>query len=195
MSVLRYLVTSKECSAIDTQKGKKGSQSHMRMNLMDMDTIINGKKIRVLVDIGAFQNYLASTHVQRLNLKLSKGESRAKAVNSTSQQVATVATNVPLKVGPLERKTTFSVINMDDVELILELDFLRESKVAILPQKRMLMMPGDKLRIIPTLDGSMVGSSWLVLQTLEKTNRYPFVEQEYIRMGRYELSLLRSKAA
>ncbi|KAL0385689.1 UNVERIFIED_CONTAM: hypothetical protein Sradi_2963200 [Sesamum radiatum] len=121
--------------------------------LMFVDVKIHGKPIRAMVDTGATHNYLASAEVERLGLVLEKGVGRVKAINSAAQPIAGVAKSVLIKVGPFEGKTNLSVVVMDDFKLILGLDFLWDTRTAVLPHVDSLMMMGAKPCVIPTLAG------------------------------------------
>ncbi|KAL0345664.1 UNVERIFIED_CONTAM: Retrovirus-related Pol polyprotein from transposon [Sesamum radiatum] len=118
---------------------------------MFVDVKIHGKPICAIIDTGATHNYLASAQVERLGLVLEKGVGRVKAINSAAQPIAGVAKSVLIKVGPLESKTNLSVVVMDDFKLILRLDFLRDTRTAVLPHVDSLMMMGAKPCVIPTL--------------------------------------------
>ncbi|KAL0381911.1 UNVERIFIED_CONTAM: RNA-directed DNA polymerase [Sesamum latifolium] len=106
-----------------------------------------------MIDTGATHNYLASAEVERLGLVLEKGVGRVKAINSAAQPIAGVAKSVLIKVGPFEGKTNLSVVVMDDFKLILGLEFLRDTRTAVLPHVDSLMMMGTKPCVIPTLAG------------------------------------------
>ncbi|KAL0331235.1 UNVERIFIED_CONTAM: Retrovirus-related Pol polyprotein from transposon [Sesamum angustifolium] len=120
---------------------------------MFVDVKIHGKPVRAMIDTGATHNYLASAEVERLGLVLEKGVGRVKAINSAAQPIAGVAKSVLIKVGPFEGKTNLSVVVMDDFKLILGLEFLRDTRTAVLPHVDSLMMLGAKPCIIPTLAG------------------------------------------
>ncbi|KAL2223773.1 UNVERIFIED_CONTAM: Transposon Tf2-11 polyprotein [Sesamum indicum] len=106
-----------------------------------------------MIDTGASHNYLASAEVARLGLVLEKGVGRVKAINSAAQPIAGVAKSVLIKVGAYEGKTNLSVVAMDDFKLILGLEFLRDTRTAVLPHADSLMMLGAKPCVIPTLAG------------------------------------------
>lgn len=131
----------KESSSISTKA--KG--------LMFIDVKLNGKPVRAMVDTGATHNYLASSEVERLGLVLEKGVGRVKAINSAAQPIAGIAKSVHIKVGPYDGRTNLSVVKMDDFKLILGLDFLRDTKTAVMPHADALMMMGSKPCIAHTL--------------------------------------------
>ncbi|KAL2225718.1 UNVERIFIED_CONTAM: Transposon Tf2-12 polyprotein, partial [Sesamum indicum] len=96
---------------------------------------------------------LLGRKVARLGLVLEKGVGRVKAINSAAQPIAGVAKSVQIKVGAYEGKTNLSVVVMDDFKLILGLEFLRDTRTAVLPHVDSLMMMGAKPCVIPTLAG------------------------------------------
>ncbi|KAH6817610.1 hypothetical protein C2S51_001213 [Perilla frutescens var. frutescens] len=131
--------------------GEPSTKSTKEKGLMFVDVKINGKPIRAMVDTGATHNYLASTEVERLGLVLEKGAGRVKAINSAAQPIAGVAKSVLIKVGPYEGRTNLSIVTMDDFKLILGLDFLRDTKTAVMPHAGALMMMGNKPCVAQTV--------------------------------------------
>ncbi|KAL0303328.1 UNVERIFIED_CONTAM: hypothetical protein Sradi_6200900 [Sesamum radiatum] len=99
---------------------------------MFVDVKTHGKPIRAMVDTGVTHNYLANAEVERLGLVLEKGVGQVKAINSAAQPIASVAKSMLIKVGPFEGKTNLSIMVMDDFKLILRLDFLRDTRTAVL---------------------------------------------------------------
>ncbi|KAL0416167.1 UNVERIFIED_CONTAM: hypothetical protein Slati_3448600 [Sesamum latifolium] len=122
-----------------------------KKGLMFVDVKIHGKPIRTMIDIGATHNYLASAEVERLGLVLEKGVGRVKAINSAAQPIAGVAKSVLIKVCPFKGKTNLYVVVMDDFKVILGLEFLRDTRTAVLPHVDSLLMMGTKPCVIPTL--------------------------------------------
>ncbi|KAL0433414.1 UNVERIFIED_CONTAM: hypothetical protein Slati_2675700 [Sesamum latifolium] len=120
-----------------------------KKGLMFVDVKIHGKPIRTIVDTGATHNYLASAEVERLGLVLEKGVGRVKAINSAAQPIAGVAKSMLIKVGPFEGKTNLSVVVMDHFKVILGLDFLRDTRTAVLPHVDSLMMMGGQTLCYP----------------------------------------------
>ncbi|KAL0350187.1 UNVERIFIED_CONTAM: RNA-directed DNA polymerase [Sesamum radiatum] len=154
-----------------------------KKGLMFVDVKIHGKPIRAMIDTGATHNYLASAEVERLGLVLEKGVGRVKAINSAAQPIAGVAKSVLIKVGPFEGKTNLSVVVMDDFKLILGLEFLRDTRTAVLPHVDSLMLLGAKPCIIPTLAGRN-GEKNLSAMQLEKGRKRN--EPSYLCTLRFE---------
>ncbi|KAL0307250.1 UNVERIFIED_CONTAM: hypothetical protein Sradi_6142300 [Sesamum radiatum] len=106
-----------------------------------------------MIDTGATHNYLVSAEVERFGLVLEKGVRRVKAINSAAQPIADVAKSVLIKVGHFEGKTNLSIVVMDDFKFILGLEFLQDTRTAVLPYVDSLMILWAKPYIIPTLAG------------------------------------------
>ncbi|KAL0319586.1 UNVERIFIED_CONTAM: hypothetical protein Sradi_5220100 [Sesamum radiatum] len=177
----------KEDSATPCVKDRSGSNwSHseeaqprnpQKKGLMFIDVKIHGKPIRAMIDTGATHNYLASAKVERLGLVLKKGTGQVKAINSAAQPIAGVAKSVLIKVGPFDSKTNLSVMVMNDFNLILRLEFIRDTCTAVFPYVDSLMMLGAKPCIIPTLTG---GTREKNLSTIQFEKGYKRSEPSYL---------------
>lgn len=111
--------------------------------LMYVDLKRNGKATRAMVDTGATHNFVARPEAQRLGLKLEKDSSRMKAVNSEAQPIHGVAKSVPVKLGEWEGRTNLTAVPLDDFQVILGMEFLRETKAVPMPFAGSLCMLGD----------------------------------------------------
>ena len=119
--------------------------------LMFVDVKINGKPIRVLIDTGATHNFVAGIEVERLGLSLEKDSSKIKAVNSAAQPIYGVTRAVPMKVSSWEGKANFTAVPMDDFQAILGLEFLRNTKMAVMPYLNSMCVMGEKPCLISTM--------------------------------------------
>ncbi|KAL0298947.1 UNVERIFIED_CONTAM: Transposon Ty3-G Gag-Pol polyprotein [Sesamum radiatum] len=86
-------------------------------------------------------------------------------------------------VGPFEGKTNLSIVVMDDFKLILELEFLQDTRTVILPHVDSLMMLRANPCIIPTLAGR-TGAKNLSAMQFEK--RHKRNEPSYLCTLRFE---------
>ncbi|XP_075104870.1 uncharacterized protein LOC142178951 [Nicotiana tabacum] len=136
---------------------------------------VNGKPIRVMIDTGATHNYLASTQVERLSLVVGKDRGRVKAIKSPHQQVDGIAKEVPVKLGPYEGKFNMRMVIIDDLELIVGLEFLRQTNTMPVPYADMLLMMGTnqaKSCIIPCMPMNMAAENISVLQLKKGVKRH-----------------------
>ena len=86
--------------------------------LMVMTVLVDGKEVRAILDTGATTNFLASYEVTRLGLKVTAVGSKVKAVNSASVGVQ-VAVQSSLRVGTWQKTVKFTIMPLDDLNLIL----------------------------------------------------------------------------
>uniref|UniRef100_A0A1S4CQM0 Uncharacterized protein n=1 Tax=Nicotiana tabacum TaxID=4097 RepID=A0A1S4CQM0_TOBAC len=144
------------------KKANLRTPPHQERTLMFVDMKVNGKPIRAMIDTGATHNYLASTQVERLGLVVGKGKGRVKAINSPPQPVGGIAKEVPVKLGPYEGKFNLRVVIIDDFELIVGLEFLRQTNTMPAPYADMLLMMGAngaKPCIIPCIPMKMAAEN------------------------------------
>ncbi|XP_070057602.1 uncharacterized protein [Nicotiana tomentosiformis] len=154
--------------------------------LMFVEMRVNGRPIRPMIDTGATHNYLASTQVQRLGLVVQKSRGRVKAINSPPQPVGRIAKEVPMKLGPYKGRINLRITIIDDFELIVGLEFLRQTNTIPVPYANMLLMMGYnrvKPRIIPCIPikiSAMQSKNGvkrhepMVLDTLNIKNQQPY---------------------
>ena len=108
-------------------------------SLMFVETLVNGVRVKVMVDSSAIHNFVATRESQRLGLNLEEDTSQIKAVTRKAQKIQGVAKNVPLQVGKWKGKCNLLCVPLDDFDLILGVDFFLKAKVALLPHLGGLM--------------------------------------------------------
>ncbi|XP_075083628.1 uncharacterized protein LOC142167363 [Nicotiana tabacum] len=130
---------------------------------------------RAMIDMGATYKYLASTQVERLGLVLGKGGGHIKAINSQPQLVGGISKEVPVKLGIYEGKFNLRVVSIDDFELIVELEFLRQTNTMPVPYADMLLMVGAngaKRCTIPCMPTKMAAENIPALQLKRGVKRH-----------------------
>ncbi|KAG6621665.1 hypothetical protein I3842_Q008100 [Carya illinoinensis] len=108
-------------------------ESRSDTGLMFVDVKVNGQVVRAMVDTGATHNFLSDWIVARLGLRVDKGNSKMKAVNSEAKPIVRVAKIVPLQIGEWSGKFYLMVVPLDDFHFILSLEFLRKIRVYVSP--------------------------------------------------------------
>ncbi|XP_060181990.1 uncharacterized protein LOC132611597 [Lycium barbarum] len=142
--------------------------------LMFVDLRVNGKPIKAMIDTGAMHNYLATTEVERLGLVVRKGKGRVKAINSPPQLVGGIAKGVPVKMGPYEGKFDLRVVIIDDFDLIVGLEFMRQTNIIPIPYADVLLMMGAngaKPCIVPCTTIKMASGNISALQLKKRVHR------------------------
>ena len=89
-----------------------------------VEVLVNGRKVRALVDTGASHNFMKLEVVDAIGLKKTSSRIKVKAVNSQAKAAAGIASEVTVHIGRWTGKVDFTVIPLDDFEMILGQDFL-----------------------------------------------------------------------
>ena len=111
---------------------------------MHVHVLLNGIRVKAMVDSGATHNFVATSEASRLNLKLVEDDSPIKAVNSKAQKIQGIAKDVLLQVGECKGKINLLCVPLDDFNLILGIDFFLKSKAALIPHLGGLMILEEK---------------------------------------------------
>ncbi|KAL4283144.1 hypothetical protein GQ457_16G015780 [Hibiscus cannabinus] len=111
--------------------------------LMYVDIKVNGVASKALVDTGATDTFITPEEAERCNLKLSKGKGWMKAVNSGAAVVWGSTKNVKTKVGPWEGSMDYTVVPMDDFNVVLGLDFMMANQVVPVSAASCVLFQGD----------------------------------------------------
>lgn len=97
-----------------------------------------------MVDTGGTHNFVSKTEARKLGLKIEKDIGRMKAVNSSPLPTVGVSRIAQVKLGSWEGKTYLVVVEMDDFDIILGMDFLLEHKAVPIPNARNLLIMGER---------------------------------------------------
>uniref|UniRef100_A0A803N5J7 Uncharacterized protein n=1 Tax=Chenopodium quinoa TaxID=63459 RepID=A0A803N5J7_CHEQI len=92
--------------------------------LMFVEAIVGGKASKALVDTGATHNFVTLKEATRLGLKFTKKKGSLKTVNTIPAPIHGVARGVPLQLSEWEGAVDFTVVDMDDFNLVLGLEFM-----------------------------------------------------------------------
>ncbi|KAL6269883.1 hypothetical protein ACE6H2_026794 [Prunus campanulata] len=101
--------------------------------VMFVDAMVDGKTTRCLVDTGASHNFMSVQEAKRLGCRVLKEEGSMKTVNSTAKPIDGVAHGVKLDIGTWKGVADFSVISMDDYDVVLGMEFMDEVKAFPIP--------------------------------------------------------------
>ena len=99
---------------------------------MFVEMLVNGVRVKAMMDSGATHNFVATRESERLGLNLKEDTSQIKAVNSKAQKIQGIAKNVAVQVGNWKGKCNLLCVQLDDFDLILGVDFFLKAKVALL---------------------------------------------------------------
>ncbi|CAL2267189.1 unnamed protein product [Prunus armeniaca] len=112
----------------------KGAQPQVQAKgVMFVDAMVNGKTTRCLVDTGASHNFMSVQEAKRLGCRVSKEAGSMKTVNSTAKPIDGVARGVELHIATWKGVADFSMISMDDYDVVLGMEFMDKVKAFSIP--------------------------------------------------------------
>jgi len=94
---------------------------------------LNGHQILALVDSGATHNFVNEEVAKRLGLQAEQKENMFKAVNSSVERVQGVAQKISLRIGEWAGVSDFTIVPLDDFEVVIGQDFMKKEKAVLLP--------------------------------------------------------------
>ncbi|CAO2821076.1 unnamed protein product [Amaranthus hypochondriacus] len=95
-------------------------------NLMIINGEVNEVPTRLLVDTGASHNFLAREEAKALGVKFTRVDGEMKTINSRATPVYGNAWNVPVRLGKWKGKVDFSVVDIDDEDVVSGMEFLHK---------------------------------------------------------------------
>ncbi|KAG8498201.1 hypothetical protein CXB51_006628 [Gossypium anomalum] len=104
-----------------------------RGGLMFVDINIAGQKRSALIDTGASDLFISEKATKKLGLSIRKSNKKIKTVNSEEAPTVGVARNVELQIGEWKGKEDFEVIQLDDYDYVLGLNFLDRIQTVLFP--------------------------------------------------------------
>ncbi|KAG7979636.1 hypothetical protein I3843_05G140800 [Carya illinoinensis] len=120
-------------------------------SLMFVEVLVNGKKSHAMVDSGASHNFIKKEEATRLGIPLKKGQGWLKTVNSEAKPLDGVAHGVELQLGTWRGTVNFSVAPMDDFNVVLGMEFLRQFNVVSLPHYNSVCILEGGPCMVPTV--------------------------------------------
>jgi hypothetical protein len=94
--------------------------------------------VTTMVDSGATHNFLREDMVQRLGLQPEPTQTTFKTINAGVERVIGVAKDISLKLGDWCRRTSFTIVPMDNFEVVLGQEFMRKEKETPIPHMNSL---------------------------------------------------------
>ncbi|KAL4386950.1 hypothetical protein GQ457_09G011800 [Hibiscus cannabinus] len=130
----------------EEERARAGSERE----LMYVDLVVNGKDTKALVDTRETNTFVSPEEARRYNLQVTKSGGQLKAVNSTALAIVGSAKKVPTKVGPWEGNVDYTVVPMDDFDVVLGMDFLTLTEAITVFAASSLLFQGACPGVVPT---------------------------------------------
>ncbi|XP_031278002.1 uncharacterized protein LOC116136436 [Pistacia vera] len=152
---------------LNALKVKPAQPKAQDKSLMHVEATINGKKVQALLDTGASHNFIKDSEARRLGLKVEKSDGWLKTVNAEAKPLGGVARNVELHLGTWSGKVSFSVAPLDDFNLVLGMEFLRQFNAVPLPRYNSMCILKGVPCMVPTVS-KVAPSNQLSAMQIEK---------------------------
>ncbi|KAK3010293.1 LOW QUALITY PROTEIN: hypothetical protein RJ639_010798 [Escallonia herrerae] len=175
------------------QKSKKEAAKEKkrkkRRGLLYATMDVARKTQEALVDTGATHNFMSLRVTEWLGLKPTKDGSWFTTVNTKERPTKGVIKNVDLRISGWTEKADFNIIDMDELGVVLGMDFMEKSSTTLNPYCGVMMMVGKEDQsewMIPLVskDGANACKGITVLQLDEGlTLRYGRRFYWYYRAG------------
>ncbi|KAK3012438.1 hypothetical protein RJ639_010361 [Escallonia herrerae] len=102
------------------------------------------RKQEALVDTRATHNFMSPWVAECLGLKSTKDGSWFTTMNAEERPTKGVVKNVNLRIGIWIGKADFNIIDMDELGVVLEMDFIKKSSTTLNPYCGVMMMVGKE---------------------------------------------------
>lgn len=121
-----------------------------RKGLMFVKAKVNGRDTTAMLDTGATHNFISTNEAKRLGLTIANGEGIIKAVNSPPTAIAGIAKSVSTTIGTWSSKLDYSIVAMDDFDMVLGIDFFDQTNAIPMPATRtLIILDGDRSCTVP----------------------------------------------
>ncbi|KAK3006870.1 hypothetical protein RJ639_015535 [Escallonia herrerae] len=160
MGTLQMVNAFVQKSKEETAKGKK---SKKRRNLLYAMVDIAKKTQEALVDTGATHNFMSPRVAKWLGLKPTKDGSWFTAVNVEEQPTKGVVKNVDLRINEWTGNANFNIIDMDELGVVLGMDFMEKLSDTLNPYCGVMMMVEWMISLV-SKDGADARKGITVLQ-------------------------------
>ena len=118
-------------------------------SLLYVSALINGRLCQAMVDTGASHEFMTPTLAKACGLRMevnSKGT--WKTVNGKEKQVGRIAPNVVVTVGEVTVRVEFSIVEMDDFDVVLGQSWARLARALPYPFGEQVLFMQDKLHVV-----------------------------------------------
>ncbi|KAK3043563.1 hypothetical protein RJ639_002142 [Escallonia herrerae] len=173
MGTLQMVNAFVQKSKEETAKGKK---SKKRQNLLYPMVDVAKKTQEALVDTRATHNFMSPRVAKWLGLKPTKDGSWFTAVNVEERPSKGVVKNVDLRIDGWTGKADFNIIDMDELGVVLGMDFMEKLSDTLNPYCGVMMMAESMISLV-SKDGADARKGITVLQ-LDKGSTLCYGERQ-----------------
>ena len=131
MGMMQILGVAAAREVISRRNPERNKLEYVRMKVGDA-------YILTMVDSGASHNFMGEDTLRRIGLKFVPIKAQMKTVNSPSDYVIVVAEKVDVTLGEWTWKVDFTIMRIDDYEVVLGIEFMKEFDAMIVSHMKKL---------------------------------------------------------
>lgn len=94
--------------------------------------------VLTMMDSGATHNFMSEDTARRIGLKFVLVLAQMKAMNSPSDSVIGVAEKVDVKLGEWTGRVDFTIVWIDEYEVVLGMEFMKQFEAMVVPHLKKL---------------------------------------------------------
>ena len=128
VKILGASATTKEVSKKDLERNKL---EYVRMK-------VGGADVFTMVDSGASHNFMGEDTARRIGLRFVPAKAQMKIVNSPPIEILGIAKKVDTTLGEWMGKVDFTIVQIDDYEAILGMEFMKQFDAMVVPHLKKL---------------------------------------------------------
>ena len=132
---------------------------------------VGSADILTMVDSGASHNFVGEDTARRIALKFVSVKAQMKKINSPLDNVLDVAEKVDTTLGECTVKVEFTILRIDDYEVVLGMEFMKQFDAMIVPHLRKLYIYDGREDVpigVPTIGVTRLDCKLEVMQMEEE---------------------------
>jgi len=128
IQILSAFATTEEVSRRDPERNRL---EYVRIK-------VGGSDILTMVDSGASHNFMGKDTARRIGMKFAPAMEKMKTLNSPPIEVLGIVERVDTTLGEWTGKVDFTIVWIDDYEVVLGMEFMKQFDAMIVPHLRKL---------------------------------------------------------
>ena len=143
-------------AAVATEAVSKRDPERNKLEYVEMK--VGSGVVLTMVDSGATHKFMSEDSARRIGLKFVPVQAQMEVVNSPPDSMISVIEKVDVTLGEWTRKVDFTVVRIDDYDVVLGMDFMKQFEAMVFPHmKKLYIYDGrEDVRIsVPTVGVTM----------------------------------------
>ena len=131
VGMMQILGSSATTEVVSRRDPERNRLEYVRMK-------VGGADVLTMVDSGASHNFMGEDTVRRIGLKFVPAKEQMKTVNSPPIEILGIAERVDTTLGEWTGNVDFTIVQIDDYEAVLGMEFMKRFDAMIVPHLKKL---------------------------------------------------------